>query len=69
MSTNNKVITKFEIAETEIEETMKMKLDEFKSETSSSVDMKLLTLSSDKYTSSYEKPSSDLIKWSLFKSP
>ena len=48
---------------------MKMKIDEYRSETSISVDMKLLTLNSNKHPSYYDQPSADLIKWPLIKSP
>ena len=48
MSTSNKVSTKFEIAKTEHEETMKKNIDELKSETLSSIYMKLLTINSNK---------------------
>ena len=40
MSTNKKVITNFEI-EKKLEDTMNMRLNEFKSETFSSIEMKL----------------------------
>ena len=48
---------------------MKIKMDEYKSETSSYIDMKLLTLNSNKSPTYYDQPSSDLIKLSLLKSP
>ena len=46
-----------------------MKMDEFKSESLSSIDMKLLTLNSSKYPSSYDQPSANFIKFPLLKSP
>ena len=46
-----------------------MRLNEFKSETVSSIYMKLSALSSNKPSSSYDQPSSDIIKWTLLKSP
>ena len=61
--------TKFEIVRTEHDEYIKTKFDKYKSEISSSVDMKILTLSYKKYTSSYDQPSSDLIKFPLLNSP
>ena len=48
---------------------MKIKMDEYKSETSSYIDMKLLTLNSNKSPTYYDQPSSDLIKLSLTRSP
>ena len=48
---------------------MNMRLDEFKSETFSSIDMNLSTINSNKYPYSYDQPSANLIKWSLLKSP
>ena len=48
---------------------MKIKMYEYKSETSSYIDMKLLTLNSNKYPSYYDQPSSNIIKLSLLKSP
>ena len=68
MSTNNKIKTKFEISKTELEEKLKMIPDEYKSETSIYIDIKLLTLNSNKYRSSYDQPSVDLIRWTLLKS-
>ena len=44
MSTNKKINTKFEIAKTEPEEKMKTKMNKYKFETSSSIDMTLLTI-------------------------
>ena len=49
MSTTNKFSNKFEIAKTEYEETMKKNMDELKSETLRFIDMKLLTINSNKY--------------------
>ena len=69
MSTNNKASTNFETEKTELEETMKVKMDEFKSETSSFIDMKLLTINSNKSHSYYDQSSADLIKWQLFNTP
>ena len=43
MRNNNKIIIDFEIAITENEKHLKMKLDQYKAETSSSIKMKLLT--------------------------
>ena len=62
MINNKKISTKFEIAITENEEYIKMKFDEYKAEIYSSINMKLLTLRTNKYPSSYYQPSSDLIK-------
>ena len=44
-------------------------MDEYKYETSRSIDTKLLTPYSNKDPSYYEKPSNDPIKWILLKSP
>ena len=44
---------------------MNMRLDEFKSETVSSFDMKLSAITSNKPSSSYDQPSTDLINWPL----
>ena len=44
MSNSNKIITKFEIPITEKEEYLKMKIDKYKAETSSSIGTKLLTI-------------------------
>ena len=46
-----------------------MNSGEFRSKVSSSIEMKLLTLNSNKYPSSYGQPSADIIKWPLLKSP
>ena len=46
-----------------------MKFYEYKYETSISNDMKLLTFNSNKYTSYYDQPSADIIKWIPLKSP
>ena len=46
-----------------------MKRDELKYETLISIDIKLLTLSSNKYPSYYDQHSADLIKWPILKSP
>ena len=48
---------------------MNMRLNELKSKTFSSIDMKVLTLNSDKSPSSDDQHSSDLNKWPLLKSP
>ena len=69
MRTNNKFSTNIKRSKTKLEETMKMKANGFKYETYSSVDMKLLTLNSIKYHSSYDQPSADLINCTLLKSP
>ena len=69
MSNNTKISTKFEIERKETEYYLKMKLDEYKSETYISIDIKMLTLNSNKYPSSYYQPSDDLIKWLIIKSP
>ena len=44
MRNNNKIITKFYISRTESEEYLKMELDKYKTETSSSIGTKLLTI-------------------------
>ena len=62
MSNSNKISTKFEIPITEKEEYLKMKIDKYKAETSSSIGTKLLALNSNKYISYYDQPSSNLIK-------
>ena len=69
MRNNNKISTKFEIVKIELEEKLKMEMDRDKSETPLSIDIKLLTLNSNKFTSYYNQPSSDLIKWPLLKTP
>ena len=69
MINNNKITTKFYTSITENEEYFKMNFDEFKAEASISIDMKLLTLNSNKYPSSYGQTSADLIKWPLLKLP
>ena len=48
---------------------MDMRLYELKCDTVISLDMKLSSLTSNKPSCSYDQPSSDLIKWSLPKSP
>ena len=48
---------------------MNTRLKEFKSETVSSIDIKLSIINSNKYTSSYDQPSADLIKLTPLKSP
>ena len=48
---------------------MNTRLDELKCETFISIDIKLSTINQNKSPFSHEKPSSDLIKWPLFKSP
>ena len=62
MSANNKVSANIEIAKTELEETMNLRLDEFKSETTNSIDRKLSTLNSNKHPSSNKQTSSDITK-------
>ena len=62
MSADNKVITKIEIAKTELEVTMTMRLNEFKSEEARSLGMKLSYLTSAKPPSSCDQPSVDIIK-------
>ena len=69
MSASNKVSTNIEIEKTDIEATINMRIDEFKSETVISFDMKISALTSNKHSYSYDQPSSDLIKWTLLKSP
>ena len=69
MITNNTVSTKIEIAKIKLEATFNMRLDELKSETASSIDMKISTLSSNTPLSSYEHPLADIIKFPLIKSP
>ena len=54
---------------TETEATMNMRLNEFKSETFSSFEMKLPALTSNKPYSKYDQRSDDLIKCTLLKSP
>ena len=48
---------------------MNMRLNKFKSETVSSIDMKITTLNSNKLSSSYHQHSDDTIKCPLLKSP
>ena len=48
---------------------MNMILDESKSETVSSIGIKLSTINLNKYHLFYDKPSADIIKWSLLRSP
>ena len=67
MSINN--IIKFDTARKETEELLKKNFEKFKSKASSSMDMKPYALNSNKYPSSYDQPSSDLIKLPLLKSP
>ena len=62
MSANNKVNTNIVKAKTELETTMNMTLNEFKSETVSYIVMKLSTLNSNKASSYYDQLSDDLIK-------
>ena len=69
MGTNKKISTKFEMDKIELEETIKIKMDEYKSETSIYIYMKLLTLNSNKYSSSFDQPSANLIKFPLPKLP
>ena len=53
---------------TELEATTNTRIDELKSESVSSLGMKISTLNSNKPYSSYDQPSVDLIKWPLLKS-
>ena len=62
MVANNKVSTDIEISKIELEATMNMRLNELKSETVSSIHIKLSTLKSNKPSSSYYQPSAGLIK-------
>ena len=66
---NKKSITKFDTERIENEEYFKMKFYGFKSTESSPIDTGIPNLSSKKSTSSYDQPSSDLIKWPLLNSP
>ena len=68
MSTSNKISTKIVMEKSELEATMHMRLDELKSETCSSIDIKISALSLNKPSSSCDQPSADFIKWPLFKS-
>ena len=68
MSTRNKCSTNIETSKTELEATMNMRLDEFKSETVSFFNTKLPTHTSNKPSSSYDQPYADLIKLPLLKS-
>ena len=63
MSINKKVITKIEIAKTEIEATMNMIINGFKYEIGSYTYMKLSPLSSNKSSLSHYQPSAYIIKW------
>ena len=67
MNANNKAITKIEI-EKKLEDTMNMRLNEFKYETVRYIYIKLSYLSSNKYPSSYDQPSSDIIMRDIKKS-
>ena len=69
MSNKNRISTKYEITRAAIEYNLNMKLNEYKSKTSSSISMKLLTINPNKMFSSYDQHSADLIKCKLFKSP
>ena len=69
MSNNNRISTEFEIARKETEEFLKNRFDKLKAEASISIDMKVYDLNSNKYLSSYNQPSADLIKCTLLKSP
>ena len=66
-------ITKFETVTKENEEILNTNIDtnidEFKAESSSSINKKLSPLNSNKYTSYYNQPSADINKWPLLKSP
>ena len=68
MSNNNKISTKFGASRTENEDYFKMQFDKFKTKASSSIYTKMFNLNSKKYTSSYNQPSADIIKWPLLKS-
>ena len=68
MNNNNRVGDKIEIEKTELEATMHMVTDEFKSETVIFIDIKLTALSSNKQSFSYDQPSDDIVKWRLLKS-
>ena len=68
ISNNNKISTKFGASRTENEDYFKMQFDKFKTKASSSIYTKMFNLNSNKYTSSYDQPSADIIKWPLLKS-
>ena len=66
-------ISKFETATKKNEDLLNTKIDteidKFKAEASSSINKTFSSLNSNKYPSSYNQPSADIIKWSLLKSP
>ena len=62
-------ISKFETAMEENEEWLKNNIDEFKAKASSPMNNTDSPLNPNKYISSYNQPSSDIIKWTLLKSP
>ena len=56
----------------ELKATIEIRIDEIKYEplkTINSLDMKIPTITPNKTSSSYEQPSTDIIKWALLKSP
>ena len=67
MSNRKKISIKFEIERTENEYHLKMKLDQYKSETTSPIDTKLLTINTNKDPSYYDQPSVVITKWPLVK--
>ena len=69
MSNNNKINTNFDTSITKNEEYSHMKFDKFKAKASTSIDMKLLIINSNKYPYFYVQPSNGLIKFPLIKSP
>ena len=69
MGANNKVSTTIEIEKEELEVAMNMRLNEFKYEAASSLDMKLSDFTSNKHFSSFDRPFTYLTKWPLLKSP
>ena len=69
MTYNNKISTEFEISGTENEEYLKNKFDKYNYEISNSIDMKLLTLYSNKSPSYYDQPSANIVKLQLLNSP
>ena len=72
MSFNNRFGRNIEAATWEIEATIEMKIDQIKADhikTINQLDMKISSIASNKPSSYYEQPSTDLTKYPLIKSP
>ena len=69
ISNNHKITLKLDTERKENEELFNNILDKFQSKATISIDMKASDINSNRYPSSYDQPSADIIKCPLLKSP